>query len=272
MPSTLDRHFDLLELLVEEPDGLPLSVVAERLDMPKSAVHRLLTALQARGYVNQAPVTRHYQATLQLTCLGLRLLSATGLVDVSQPVLDRLAAATGELARMTAADGDQLHWVAKAQGARSGLRYDVETGGQPRLFCTATGHAWLSTMSDEEALRIVYEQGWPEPRTDQPNAPRTVEDLLARLAMARRRGLAHVVDSATLGTTALAMPIRGAGTTPVVGTVSVAGPSVRIDVERLEDFAEHLRQAALELADLWPARLHQRLGMPPTADLARTAS
>lgn len=272
MAALIDRSFDLLELLVQEPSGVPLAVVAERLDLPKSATHRLLNALQARGYVSQDPVTRHYRASLRLTCLGLRLLSATGLVDVCQPVLDRLAGATGELARMTVAEGDELSWVAKAQGARSGLRYDVETGGQPRLFCTATGHVWLSTKTDEEALRIVYAQGWPTPGLEQPNAPRRVDDLLARLAEARRRGFAYVVDSATLGTTAVAVAIRQRASAPAVGTVSVAGPSVRIDDGRIATFAELLQRAAAELSDLWPARLYQQLGVPQHLGLARTGT
>lgn len=272
MASLLDRHFDLLELLVEEPDGLSLTLIAERLEMPKSAAHRVLNALQTRGYVNQVPVNRHYQASLRLTCMGLKLLSAVGLIDVTQPVLDRLASQTGELARMTAADGDRLHWVAKAQGARSGLRYDVETGGQPRLYCTATGHAWLSTMSNEHALRIVYAQGWPEPTPEQPNAPRTIDDLLTRLSVARERGFAHVSSSATLGTTAVAVAIQPESGSPAVGTVSVAGPYVRIDEDRVGSFAQDLKDAARELAELWPARLYQRLGLPQNDALAKTGS
>jgi DNA-binding IclR family transcriptional regulator len=42
MASLLDRHFDLLELLVEEPDGLPLTLIAARLEMPKSAINGTL--------------------------------------------------------------------------------------------------------------------------------------------------------------------------------------------------------------------------------------
>ena len=39
----VDRVLDIIELLADEPNGLPLSEIARRLDMPKSAAHRLLS-------------------------------------------------------------------------------------------------------------------------------------------------------------------------------------------------------------------------------------
>ena len=56
-------------------------------------------------------------------------------------------------------DGDRLTWVAKAQGARSGLRYDPEMGSEVRLSCSATGFAWLSCMTDKEAVALRREAG-----------------------------------------------------------------------------------------------------------------
>jgi DNA-binding IclR family transcriptional regulator len=127
-------------------------------------------------------------------------------------------------------------------------------------------------MSNEHALRALYAQGWPEPTPEQPHAPRTVEDLIARLTVARQRGFAHVSSSATLGMTAVAVPIQPRTGFPAVGTVSVAGPDVRIDEKRAESFAQLLKEASRELAELWPARLHQRLGLPQHDTLAKTGS
>jgi len=84
----------------------------------------------------------------------------SGIVDIAQPLLDRLAATSGELVRLSIVDGDRLTWVARAQGARRGLRYDPDMGMDATLSCTATGHAWLLTMTDEEALQRVARQGF----------------------------------------------------------------------------------------------------------------
>ena len=57
--TNVDRCLSLLETLAEEPDGLSLGSLAERLDLPKSATHRLLQTLGAfrvwRGDVEVEP-------------------------------------------------------------------------------------------------------------------------------------------------------------------------------------------------------------------------
>ena len=62
--------------------------------------------------------------------------------QIVQPVLDRLAQETGELVRLGVIDGERQTWIAKSQGARSGLRYDPDMGRDAPLFYTASGHAW----------------------------------------------------------------------------------------------------------------------------------
>jgi DNA-binding IclR family transcriptional regulator len=112
----------ILECLARNARGLALQEIAGQLDIPKSAAHRILGELARRRYVRQDPATGRYLLTTRLTSLGFRYLADSGVVDIAQPVLDRLAAETGELVRLGIIDGDRQTWVAKAQGARSGLR------------------------------------------------------------------------------------------------------------------------------------------------------
>jgi DNA-binding IclR family transcriptional regulator len=272
MSSPVDRSLDLLEVLAAEPAGLPLGRICEQTGLSKSVGHRLLNVLVRRDYVRHDG-NGHYALTMRLTSLGLQYLGSTHITDVCQPVLERLARETGELVRMTVAEEQRLIWVAKAQGARSGLRYDGETGGEPELYCTATGHIWLAAHSDEEALRLVYAQGWPPPRDNRPRAPRTVEELLARFASARRQGYATVTDSGMHGMAAVAAAIRRVtGTPAVVGTLSVAGPSVRLSAGRMREVAKLVVAAAQELGRLWPVRLYQQGALAADAAAVDRAS
>lgn len=247
--STLDRAFAALELLASAPAGLPLGAIARALALPKSGTHRLLAALAGRGYVSQDADSGRYRLTTRLAALGFRHLAAAGIVDLVQPVLDRLAEATGELVRLGVVDGDAQTWVAKAQGARSGLRYDPDMGSEAPLAPTASGQAWLAALDDEQALALVARQGFPGPDPRGPNAPRTLKALLERLEETRRRGYACVVESSAPGTSAMAAAIRHPATGGVVGTVSVAGPSIRLTEARMRDLAPALLAGAAELAD-----------------------
>ena len=51
--SLIERALGLLELLASDARGLPLQQLADRLDIPKSAAHRMLAELIRLGYVRQ---------------------------------------------------------------------------------------------------------------------------------------------------------------------------------------------------------------------------
>ena len=247
--SAVDRAFAVLEELASHPGGLALSTIADAADIPKSAAHRLLATLVERRYVRQDAGTSRYLLTTKLVSLGFRYLSQSGVPDIVQPTLDRLAQETGELVRLGVIDGDRQTWVAKAQGARSGLKYDPDMGMEAPLASTASGHAWLACLTDEQAVELVARQGFRPPASHGPNAPRTLKALLERLREARRRGYAWVVESSAPGTSAMAAAVRHPATGGVVGVVSVAGPSVRLTEARIHDLAPLLLAAASELSD-----------------------
>lgn len=246
--SLLDRALNTLELMSTRLGGVSVTSVAEEIGLPKSGAHRLLADLIRLGYVRQDPETERYLLTTRLISIGLAHLSASGITDISQPILDRLASESGELVRMTVVDGDHLTWVAKAQGARSGLRYDPEMGGHPVLFCTATGQAWLATFDGDEAIARAVKQGFGKLDEHGPKAPRTISALVEALGRARAQGYAHVDRAAEAGTAALAAAIRQPRTGVAIGTVSIAGPSSRLTPDHAARLAPLLLAAARELS------------------------
>lgn len=248
MSSILERSFKVLEHLAPHPEGKALSALASELDMPLSATHRLLAELIRCGYVRQDHSQGNYLLTIKLVSLGLGFLSASGIVDVAQPLLDRLAAESGELVRLAVVDGDELTFVAKAQGAMRGLRYDPDMGLSVNLSCSSAGHAWLSTLSDEEALALVAKRGFGKPEDYGPNAPTTVKALLAYLQAARERGFSLIVEVFAPAMTAMAAPIRSSHTGAVIGVVTIAGPLVRLTEERMLALGPALLATTAELA------------------------
>lgn len=160
--SQIERALSLIESLTREPGGMPMQSLADELAIPKSATHRMLAELIRLGYVRQDPQTSRYRLSTKLVALGFRYLASSG-ADVVQPILDRLAESSGELVRLGVIEGERQTWIAKSQGARSGLRYDPDMGRDAPLFYTASGHAWLASMSDAEALELVARQGIADP-------------------------------------------------------------------------------------------------------------
>ncbi|MFT4470500.1 IclR family transcriptional regulator [Arthrobacter sulfonylureivorans] len=251
MSMALSRGLQTLEIMAGQVEGLPLNEIVVQLGLPKSAAHRTLTELVDLGYLRQDHPQGNYVLSMKVVSIAQRHLAQIPLVDLAKPFLDRLAASSGELSRLSIVDGASLVWVAKTQGAKSALRYDPDAGQEVKLSCSASGLAWLSTLSDEEAIALVELQGYADSDSYGPAAPRNAEEYLRELNVARERGYGYVSDSFEPGVSAVAVPIVPVGAGKAAGVLNLCGPSVRLTAERSEEFVPELKQAAAELALLF---------------------
>ncbi len=247
MSSILRRSLRLLELLSSHPEGRTLSELAAEIDVPLSATHRLLTELAECGYVEKDPRHGDYTMSMQAVSLGLRYLSATGITDIAQPALNRLARASGELVRLAIVDGDQLIFVAKAQGATQGILYDPEMGHTVTLSCSAAGFAWMASVSDEEAMRLVSKQGFGAPSDYGAAAPTNMKTLMTHVHASRKRGWSMTVDIFAAGMNSMATVVRGRDQ-QVAALLIIAGPMSRLTEERMTTLAPALLKTAEELS------------------------
>lgn len=252
-----ERCLAIIELLAEGARAMPLGEIAERLALPKSGTHRLLATLVELGWAEKDAATSFYRLTMRLAVLGQQFYVATGIPDICQPHLDQLARSCHEFARLAVVDGHSLVWVAHAQGASGGLMYQPSlTSNTVPLFATASGKAWLATLSSEQALSILMKNGGLR-NVDRygPNVVRSIEVLLRELKATARRGYGLAFSEAEFGVTAIAAPIRAGGGAPALGTVSIAGPSARITEKRAHELAPLVLKTARELSNLWPLRV-----------------
>lgn len=271
--SQLSHSLGVLALLAEAGRGARVTVLAERLEAPKSSVQRLLQQLIDEGWVEQDADSGLYRLTFRIAALGQRYLQAVGMADASEAILMALARQTRELARLTIVDRDRLVWIGSAQGAPAGLMYQPPMDGRIISYATANGKAWLATLPDDEVEKIVAREGLgsrPARANTGPNAHKTLASLKRDLAAIRERGYATADEEAEPGVAALAVAIRDPKTGVAIGTTSVAGPLVRIPRRRHADLAREVMFAANELGRIWPASAGAARLM--TAKRARRAS
>lgn len=251
-----ERCLDIIEVLADGASSMPLGEIAERLGLPKSGAHRLLATLVDLGWAEQNEETGFYRLTMRLAILGQRFYVATGIPDICQPLLDQLAARTHEFARLAIVDGGSLTWLAHAQGATGGLLYQPSLNtNQVPLHVTATGKAWLASLPREVAMQHALKSGLKKHGKFGPNAIDSIEALMHELDATVSRGFGLAVNEAEPGVTAVAAVIRAEGTGVALGTVSIAGPSVRITDASVEELGALVMQTASKLAGLWPLRL-----------------
>jgi IclR family acetate operon transcriptional repressor len=242
-----------LELAAPEREGLRVSTLAIALGVNKAIAHRIVTALVEVGYLEQVAGSGAYRPTFALGALGLRQIESADTESWAQPVLESLAGLTRELVRLSMATGDAVHWVAKAEGTHSRLRIDPAMGRSVVLYATASGKAWLSGLEAARVSAILAAISL-EPQTPWTN--RNLESILAEIDQARERGFAVTVDEMDEGISAVAAPVFHARGGEAVGAVSVAGPSLRLSREALEEMSPAVIEAAERLGRAWAVRFH----------------
>ena len=117
-----------------------------------------------------------------------------------------------------------------------------------RLSCSASGHAWLSCLPEDEALALVEKQGDGSRREYGPHAPVSRSALVKYLRQSRKRAIALVLQTYAPWINSIAAPVRELSTREVIGAVVIAGPHVWLTEERILELAPALLEAAGELA------------------------
>jgi len=129
------------------------------------------------------------------------------------------------------------------------------TSNMVPVYATATGKAWLATFEPDEAMRkVVKNGGFRDADKYGPNVLRSVEALLREVRRTAQRGYGTATSEAEPGVNAVAVAIRTGANGSALGTVSVAGPSVRMTEGRVQELVPLLRRCASELANVWPSR------------------
>lgn len=250
MLSNNDRSLIVLEALLKEVNGCALSQLAHDLDIPKSALHRLLTTMKEMGYIYQDEMSQHYKLTLKIASMGLNFLSSRSITETFQPVLNELADQSAELVRLGMIEEEKIIWIAKAQGSKSGLKYDPDSGNVAYLPASSCGLTYLATMNEEDFQRVVENQGFEKAIHYGANAPKNVEELQRLVQETKDRGYGLISDTYELGMTAIAKIIIDPNTKKPFGTVSIAGPSARLNPERVKELAPHLSKTAERLSQI----------------------
>lgn len=246
--ATIQRTMAALEHLAPARHGLSVTELAARLRLNKATTFRILVSLQEMGYVEQDALSQRYRLTLKLASLAFALIDTLGFEDICQPYLNELARATGELVQLAVVQGEDMIFVARAEGNHV-LRVVPELGRRVTLHASAAGKVWLASLPEAEAVRIALRHGLPR------LGPRTltaVEALLREWEAVRRQGYATTVEEYAPDVSSVAAPIRAGTTRQVVAALAVAGPTSRLTEEKLHELAPRLIVAADAIGRVWP--------------------
>ncbi len=232
-PRSVLRVLEMLELVATGRDGLTLTEIATRLELPKTSAFSLLKALEVGGYLTQR--NGRYVVGLRAFNLGGALRQPDSLAQYARPTLEWLAAETDEtiLLAVMAEDGNEITYLDVIE-SEAPLRFTVRPGNRRPLYCAAAGQAILAFLPSKFQERYIAETPFIKFTGDTLGK----EALISLLPQVRKQGVALDANGIVDGAAAIASPgfdRNGA----VACAVAIAGPSLRMvdGKKRFEDLA-----------------------------------
>jgi DNA-binding IclR family transcriptional regulator len=236
--QSVERAVAVLKLFGESEPELGVSELARRLKLHKSTVSRLLSTLEAGGFVQQDPRNGRYRLGLQLATLAGLALTQYELRDVARPMLQELATQTGETTTLSVLDGTEAVNIDQVLAPQP-VKHLGWIGRRLPLHCTAAGKPILAHLSTTALDRYLSR---PLLRF----TARTVTNpLLIRRELERIRAHGFAVAREEYETELCAVGAavrdhRG----DVVASITVSGPTYRLAPERLLELGEDVNRAA----------------------------
>jgi DNA-binding IclR family transcriptional regulator len=251
--NVIGRVQSILEPFAQDGRARGLNELVRATALPKATVFRLASDLSAIGLLTQSADDKRYRLGALAARLGRFAVAARDLRALASPLLQELAALTGETILLSTLDETRKQVVCVEQiVSRHGLRIVSEVGKRLPLHAGGASKAIFAFMSAaeiEHALARKLEKVARRTKTD-------ADALRAELARIRRQGYAPSVDETLDGAAGFGVPVFDHDGS-AAASIAVVGPSAR-----MSDRGERWLPAARRAADA----LSRQLGGEPAND------
>jgi DNA-binding IclR family transcriptional regulator len=239
----LEKAFEIIEQLAENPDGLLISEMATQLGRTVGELFRIVIVMERLGYLRKSAATDRYTVAYKLLDLAMRATPAQHLVRAALPEMQGLALAAGQSCHLVVANGG--HGMVVACEQQPGTRgFSLRVGARIDMIKSCSGQVILAFSSTQRADQIIAavqeEQGSSINETD----------LGDRLAVIRQQGFDSRQSPITHGVTDISFPVFGFDSN-VVAALTIPFLELIDGSQKvgLTDAREMLRAAVVRIAD-----------------------
>jgi len=239
--QSVERAFAVLRALAVGSIGV--TELADKVDLPKSTVARLLSALESEGAVEQTEAGGDYRLGSGLAELAGATAPGRNLVAAARPFLTELTELTGETSGVSIIDEDRVFYLEHVDGD-SDVQIRDWTGESAPLHAVPAGLVLLAHASTgfvdsymKQDLEKTTDKSMVDPK-----------EIRGRLADIRERGYSWVFEEFYPGINSVAAAVLDESG-QAIAALHVHGPSFRFpDEEDPDRFGRLVADAASKLA------------------------
>lgn len=198
----LEKAFDIIEFLGNNPGGASLNEIANGLNRSIGEIFRIIIVMERRGFLQKSIETDRYSVAYKILDLAYRVTPAQDLVGAATPVMQALAARIGQSCHLVVPNGDAGLVIARVENP--GIRgFALRLGAPVDIIRSCSGHVILAFSDDSQRDRLINQAARRDP------ARIKLEELKSDLEVVRRRGFDRRPSPITHGVTDISFPVFG---------------------------------------------------------------
>jgi DNA-binding IclR family transcriptional regulator len=154
----VERALLLLKAFLGTDSALSATEIGKRIELDPSTTFRMLTTLEAHGFVRQDPVSGKYRLGVICLELGSQFLKNNDTRQSSMDALQRLRDQFGETVHLGILDGNEIVYLEKVTGLHAIGLMSSRVGGRAPANATAIGKVLLAHLSADERRALFPRQ------------------------------------------------------------------------------------------------------------------
>jgi IclR family KDG regulon transcriptional repressor len=246
MAGVISKAIHILDLLLPQGTEKEMSVteISRELDMPVQSVHRILASLAEHGFVSQNAKTRKYKLGLSIMKYGFLMWDSLMLRTVARPFMEELSHKTKETVYLATRENAEGVYIDSVDSPQI-LKISEPIGLKLPLFIGASNRVIMAYLPRRTREAILDETDWRQVPSLKPLTRAYIEAELERV---REQGYAVTEGEATEGTTGIGAPIFSYDNM-VIGSLNVAGPTLRFSPEKVEGYSMLVKKYAERISN-----------------------
>ena len=231
----------VLKYLVPQKEGLTVSEISRKVEIPRTSALRIVSTLVDEGMLKKSG--KKYMPGSALIHLGLEVLSNIEMRSASVPVLNELTLKTGETSHLAVLSDDKA-LILEVCDSPNPIRVASRAGTLADLHCSSTGKIFITyNLLDE--IETFFENIDLKKRTS--NTLTTVEQL--RLEAEKIKQIGYALDNEEYheGVICIAAPVRNAFE-EVVAAVGLTATKTKFTQDKIPYYARNIIGAAAKIS------------------------
>jgi IclR family KDG regulon transcriptional repressor len=239
---SVKKAFKILRAIADSPMGLGVSELAKELDLGKSTVHGIVSALEEMGVLIREGSQKKYRVGYTLLELGSKASARLELREVARIPMERLMQGVGETVFLGSLNGDHVTILDVVESGGE-LKITSPPGTRLPLLAGTMGRVFGAQLEEKKVRELVRKMGLMRYTSKSVTDP---GKFLSDVREAREKG--YVVDDEEyiLGVRAVAAPIPTRSYPPAA--IWVVGFASSLTDAKMERVIREIRQTAEEIS------------------------